>query len=76
MRAVVLRQINQPVAVEELTLLPVAAVVKVDASRPLDLAALLGCAVTTGVGAVMRTAGVRPGETVLVRNCDLTSGSG
>jgi S-(hydroxymethyl)glutathione dehydrogenase/alcohol dehydrogenase len=33
---------------------------------PLDLAALLGCAITTGLGAVRRTAGVRPGESVVV----------
>lgn len=33
---------------------------------PLDLAALLGCAVTTGVGAVLSTANVRPGESVVV----------
>lgn len=33
---------------------------------PLDVAALLGCAVVTGVGAVRNTAGVRPGESVLV----------
>jgi S-(hydroxymethyl)glutathione dehydrogenase/alcohol dehydrogenase len=36
------------------------------ADIPLDLAALLGCAVTTGVGAVLTTAGVRPGESVVV----------
>src|SRR6202008_2242091 len=53
----------------EETLLPAAAVVPVDESLPLDLAALLGCGVTTGVGAVMRTAAVRPGETVLVIGC-------
>ena len=53
----------------EETLGPAAAVVKVDERLPLDLAALLGCAVTTGVGAVMRTASVRPGETVLVIGC-------
>ena len=33
---------------------------------PRDLAALLGCAVTTGVGAVRATAGVRSGESVVV----------
>ena len=33
---------------------------------PLEQAALLGCAVLTGVGAVLNAAGVRPGETVLV----------
>ncbi len=53
----------------EETLLPAAAVVPVDEALPLDLAALLGCGVTTGVGAVMRTAAVRPGETVLVIGC-------
>src|ERR1700731_2024100 len=53
----------------EETLLPAAAVVPVDESLPLDLAALLGCGVTTGVGAVMRTAAVRPGESVLVIGC-------
>lgn len=53
----------------EQTLLPAAAVVKVDPSFPLDLAALLGCAVTTGVGAVMRSAAVRPGQSVLVIGC-------
>jgi S-(hydroxymethyl)glutathione dehydrogenase / alcohol dehydrogenase len=53
----------------EETLLPAAAVVPVAESLPLDLAALLGCGVTTGVGAVMRTAAVRPGESVLVIGC-------
>jgi S-(hydroxymethyl)glutathione dehydrogenase/alcohol dehydrogenase len=53
----------------EETLVPAAAVVNVDPSLPLDIAALLGCAVTTGVGAVMRTAVVRPGENVLVIGC-------
>lgn len=36
---------------------------------PFDRAALIGCAVTTGVGAVIHTAGVRPGETVAVIGC-------
>lgn len=33
---------------------------------PLDLSALLGCAVTTGVGAVTTTAGVRSGQSAVV----------
>lgn len=33
---------------------------------PLDLAALMGCAVLTGIGAVRNTAGVRSGQSVLV----------
>ncbi|HEY3832038.1 MAG TPA: Zn-dependent alcohol dehydrogenase [Acidimicrobiia bacterium] len=43
--------------------------VKVRPEMPLDKAALLGCGVTTGVGAVINTAKVRPGETVAVIGC-------
>jgi S-(hydroxymethyl)glutathione dehydrogenase/alcohol dehydrogenase len=42
------------------------AVVKVESDIPLQLAALLGCAVLTGVGSVVNGARVRPGETVAV----------
>lgn len=45
------------------------AVAKVDPELPLDRAALLGCAVTTGLGAVFRTARVRAGSTVAVIGC-------
>jgi len=45
------------------------ALVKVRPDMPLDLAALLGCAVITGTGAVFRTARVRPGSTVAVIGC-------
>jgi alcohol dehydrogenase len=40
--------------------------VKIDADIPPETAALFGCAVLTGVGAVMNTAAVRPGESVLI----------
>lgn len=40
--------------------------VKVDAALPLDEAALFGCAVLTGVGAVVNTAQVHAGSTVAV----------
>jgi len=40
--------------------------VRIDGDIPPETAALFGCAVLTGVGAVMNTAGVRPGESVLV----------
>lgn len=53
----------------EQTVVPAAAVVPIDPALALDHAALLGCAVTTGVGAVLRTAVVRPGECVLVIGC-------
>ncbi len=41
-------------------------VVKIDDSIPLDRAALVGCGVITGVGAVLNTAKVEPGSTVAV----------
>ncbi len=43
--------------------------VKIDAKIPLDRAALVGCAVTTGVGAVFNTARVVPGSSVAVFGC-------
>ena len=43
--------------------------VKIDPQIPLDRAALVGCAVTTGVGAVFNTARVSPGSSVAVFGC-------
>jgi Zn-dependent alcohol dehydrogenase len=43
-----------------------AAAITVDPRTPHDVAALIGCAATTGVGAVRNTAGVRAGESVVV----------
>src|SRR3954451_1452144 len=40
--------------------------IKVDASIPYEVAALIGCGITTGVGAALNTAKVRPGSTVAV----------
>lgn len=40
--------------------------VRVEPDLPLDQAALFGCAVITGVGAVVNTARIRPGATVAV----------
>jgi S-(hydroxymethyl)glutathione dehydrogenase/alcohol dehydrogenase len=45
------------------------AVAKIDPAVPLDRAALLGCAVTTGLGAIFRSAQVRPGTTVAIIGC-------
>jgi Zn-dependent alcohol dehydrogenase len=53
----------------EYATLAVENIVKIDASIPLDCAALVGCAVTTGVGAVFNTARVAPGSTVAVFGC-------
>lgn len=43
--------------------------VKIRPDMPLDRAALIGCGVTTGVGAVIHTAKVEPGATVAVIGC-------
>jgi S-(hydroxymethyl)glutathione dehydrogenase / alcohol dehydrogenase len=45
------------------------ALVKVRDDMPLDRAALIGCGVTTGVGAALNTAKVEPGSTVAVFGC-------
>ncbi|MGH7781530.1 MAG: Zn-dependent alcohol dehydrogenase [Candidatus Binataceae bacterium] len=45
------------------------AIVKIGDDIPLDRAALVGCGVTTGVGAVLNTAKVEPGSTVAVFGC-------
>ena len=45
------------------------AVVAIRRDMPLDRAALIGCAVVTGYGAVVRTARLQPGETIAVIGC-------
>ena len=45
------------------------AVAKIQDDMPMDRAALIGCGVTTGVGAVIHTAAVEPGSTVAVIGC-------
>jgi NDMA-dependent alcohol dehydrogenase len=53
----------------ELTVLPEEGLVKIDPEVPLEKAAIVGCAVMTGVGAVINTAQVKPGETMAVIGC-------
>ncbi|HXG49817.1 MAG TPA: S-(hydroxymethyl)glutathione dehydrogenase/class III alcohol dehydrogenase [candidate division Zixibacteria bacterium] len=50
----------------EYTVLPEIAVAKIDPAAPLDKVCLLGCGITTGIGAVLNTAKVRPGSTAAV----------
>lgn len=50
----------------EYTVLPEIAVAKINAAAPLDKVCLLGCGITTGIGAVLNTAKVRPGSTAAV----------
>ena len=49
--------------------LPSEAVIRVPDDVPYEVAALVGCGVTTGVGAVLNTARVRPGDRVAVIGC-------
>lgn len=56
-------------AYAELMLVHEHACVAIDRDMPLDRAALIGCAVTTGAGAVFNTTDVAPGETVCVVGC-------
>lgn len=50
----------------EYTVLPEISLAKVNPSAPLEEVCLLGCGVTTGMGAVMNTAKVQPGDTVAI----------
>lgn len=50
----------------EYTVVPEIALAKVNKAAPLDKVCLLGCGVTTGIGAVLNTAKVEPGATVAV----------
>ena len=53
----------------ERAVVPARCCIPVPAGVPFDVAALVGCAITTGTGAVWRTAGVRPGDRVAVLGC-------
>jgi S-(hydroxymethyl)glutathione dehydrogenase/alcohol dehydrogenase len=50
----------------EYTVLPEIAVAKINPAAPLEKVCLLGCGITTGIGAVLNTAKVRPGSTAAV----------
>jgi S-(hydroxymethyl)glutathione dehydrogenase / alcohol dehydrogenase len=53
-------------AFAEYVLVPAAGAIKIAPDVPLDVACVIGCAVQTGVGAVLNTARVEPGASVLV----------
>ena len=50
----------------EYTVLPEIALAKINPKAPLDKVCLLGCGITTGIGAVLNTAKVTPGSSVAV----------
>lgn len=53
----------------EEVVVPQEAAIAIPRDVPLDVAALVGCAVMTGVGAAVKTASIRPGSTVAVIGC-------
>lgn len=56
-------------AFAELAVVPQETCIPVGKDIPLKAASLVGCAVATGVGAVIRTAKVEPGSSVVVLGC-------
>jgi len=50
----------------EYTVLPEISVAKISKTAPLEKVCLLGCGITTGIGAVLNTARVEPGATVAI----------
>ena len=53
----------------EHAVVPERSCVRIPADVPLEIAGLVGCAVTTGICAVWRSAGVRPGQRAAVIGC-------
>lgn len=53
----------------EYTVVPETATVRVSEEIPFEIGALIGCAVTTGVGAAVHTAKVQPGDSAVVVGC-------
>jgi S-(hydroxymethyl)glutathione dehydrogenase/alcohol dehydrogenase len=64
-----LKHFNSVSSMAEYAVVPESAAVPVRRDVPLDVAALVGCAVITGYGAVVNTAGVEEGAAVAVWGC-------
>jgi S-(hydroxymethyl)glutathione dehydrogenase/alcohol dehydrogenase len=64
-----LHHFNSISSLAEYAVVPESAAVPIRRDVPLEVAALVGCAVLTGYGAVVRTAAVEPGATVAVWGC-------
>jgi S-(hydroxymethyl)glutathione dehydrogenase / alcohol dehydrogenase len=60
---------NVPSSFAERAVVPANTAIAIDPAIPLDQVALLGCAVMTGVGAVLNTARVRPGQSAAIVGC-------
>ena len=58
-----------PATYSPYVVVPESSAIKIRKDMPLDKAALIGCSVTTGFGAVTNAAGARPGDSVAVVGC-------
>jgi S-(hydroxymethyl)glutathione dehydrogenase/alcohol dehydrogenase len=58
-----------PSTLSPYVVVPASGAIKITKAIPLRQAALIGCSVTTGAGAVLRTAGVQCGQSVAVIGC-------
>lgn len=68
-QGVALHQMGMAGSFCDTMIVPEISAVKIDPSVPLDVAALIGCGVLTGVGAAINTAAIQPGDTVAVIGC-------
>jgi S-(hydroxymethyl)glutathione dehydrogenase/alcohol dehydrogenase len=64
-----IRQFANLSSFAEMILCPARSLVKIRADMPLDRASLIGCGVTTGLGAVLNTVRVPAGASVVVIGC-------
>jgi NDMA-dependent alcohol dehydrogenase len=64
-----LRQMACSGTFSDTTVIPALGAVKIPDDIPLEVAALIGCGVLTGVGAATNTADIKPGDTVVVIGC-------
>ena len=60
-----------PATYASVVLIPERSAVKIRDDMPLEKAALIGCSVMTGVGAVINSAAARPGDSVAVFGCGI-----
>jgi S-(hydroxymethyl)glutathione dehydrogenase / alcohol dehydrogenase len=64
-----LHQMGMSGTFSDTMIVPEISAVKVDNDVPVEVAALIGCGVLTGVGAALNTADIHPGDTVAVIGC-------
>jgi S-(hydroxymethyl)glutathione dehydrogenase/alcohol dehydrogenase len=65
----ILHHFNSVSCFSEYVVVPQEGAVKIPGDIPVEIATLLGCSVVTGIGAVERTAKVRPEESIAVIGC-------